>query len=300
MSTSLPSLDSLRREIDEIDDAIHDLLMRRCRIVEQISRVKGGGSNPMRPAREAVIVRRLVDRHEGSFPVPVLVRMWREMLAGTKQVQGPMAIAVATPDGNRDLWDLARDHYGATVPTTAMPGPIQAVRAVMDGRATAAVLPLPQDDQGGEPWWIALLSRDPRTPKIVERLPFLPRQGGEGQSGWTGALAVAQARPEPTGDDHSFLAIDLAEDASRGRIKDLMEASGLPTVAFWSHDRRAEGDAAVLLVEVADFVDDDDPRLGTLAEKLGAIGRRVLALGSYPRPLEAARVAAAAAPPAHA
>ncbi|NBB82362.1 MAG: chorismate mutase [Alphaproteobacteria bacterium] len=296
MSTPLPSLDSLRREIDEIDDAIHDLLMRRCRIVEQISRVKGGGTNPMRPAREAVIVRRLVDRHEGAFPLPVLVRMWREMLAGTKQVQGPLAIAVATPDGNRDLWDLARDHYGATVPTTAFPGPIQAVRAVMDGRATAAVLPLPQDDAADEPWWIALMSPDPRTPRIVERLPFLPGARTDGQSGWTGALAVALARPEPTGDDHAFVAVDLAEDASRGRIKDLMEASGLPTVAFWGHDRSRHGEAGLLLVEVADFVGEDDPRLATLAEKLGATGRRVQPIGCYPRPLDAATLAAVAAP----
>ena len=40
MSASPPSLEELRREIDEIDDAIHDLLMRRAQVVEQVGIAK--------------------------------------------------------------------------------------------------------------------------------------------------------------------------------------------------------------------------------------------------------------------
>lgn len=282
MSSPLPTLETLRREIDEIDDAIHNLLMRRCRLVEQIGRVKANSGPAMKPAREAMILRRLAARHEGDFPIPVLLRMWREMLAGTKLLQGPMAIAVGAPDGSRGLWDMARDHYGSAVPATAMQGPIQALRAVMDGRATVAVLPLPDDDDADPPWWTALLSRDPRTPRILERMPFL---AGERSDSRQGALAVAQATPEPTGDDHAYLAIELAEDTSRGRIKELMTASGLPPVAFWNHDRSRTAEAPLLLVEVADFVGEDDPRLATLAERLGATGQRVQPIGCYPVPL---------------
>ena len=114
MSSPLPTLDTLRREIDEIDDAIHNLLMRRCRLVEQIGRVKANSGPAMKPAREAMILRRLAARHEGDFPIPVLLRMWREMLAGTKLLQGPLAVAVGTQDAGRGLWDMARDHYGST------------------------------------------------------------------------------------------------------------------------------------------------------------------------------------------
>lgn len=282
MSSPLPTLDTLRREIDEIDDAIHNLLMRRCRLVEQIGRVKANSGPAMKPAREAMILRRLAARHEGDFPIPVLLRMWREMLAGTKLLQGPLAVAVGTQDAGRGLWDMARDHYGSTVPTTAMQGPMQALRAVMDGRATVAVLPLPDDDEVDPPWWTALMSSDPRTPRIVERLPFVVPEGADGHST---ALSIALATPEPTGDDHAFLAIELAQDTSRGRIKDLMTASGLPPVAYWNYDRSRSGEAPLLLVEVADFVGEDDPRLATLAEKLGAVGQRVQPIGCYPVPL---------------
>ena len=60
-------LDDLRREIDHIDDTIHDLLMRRAAVVERVGIVKGqmeaaeGQANGapaqapiyLRPAREA-------------------------------------------------------------------------------------------------------------------------------------------------------------------------------------------------------------------------------------------------------
>ena len=61
---SLPDLASLRAEIDSIDDAVHDLLMRRAALSARMaaSRVKNGGF-PYRPGREAGILRRL-DAHE--------------------------------------------------------------------------------------------------------------------------------------------------------------------------------------------------------------------------------------------
>lgn len=65
MPSDSRSLTELRREIDAIDEATHDLLMRRAGIVERVRTAKGGldTGNAWRPAREAEILRRLADRH---------------------------------------------------------------------------------------------------------------------------------------------------------------------------------------------------------------------------------------------
>ena len=84
MSASPPSLEELRREIDEIDDAIHDLLMRRAQVVEQIGIAKRPDNQIFRPGREAIILRRLAARHTGAFPIAVVVRIWREMIAASE------------------------------------------------------------------------------------------------------------------------------------------------------------------------------------------------------------------------
>src|SRR3546814_7390778 len=70
MSDNTPSLDDLRRQIDYIDDAIHDLLMRRPDLGRQIGRATGQGGVFIRPGREARVLRRLVARHTGPFPKP--------------------------------------------------------------------------------------------------------------------------------------------------------------------------------------------------------------------------------------
>lgn len=278
-------LDALRRQIDEIDDSIHDLLMRRCGLVEDIRRIKGQERVYLRPGREALILRRLAARHEGRFPLPVLVRMWREMIAGFTQLQGPFAVAVYAPEGRRDLWDLARDHYGSSTPITAVGAPVQAVRAVIDGTATIAVVPWP-DNEDPDPWWRALTSQDPKTPQVVARLPFVvsARDGIEG-----GALALAQINHEATGDDHTMVYVELAEPISRGRLKEALEVSGLRPVAFWT---RGAGDPPanppprpLHLVEIDDYVAMGDARLDALIERLGPAGQRVHTIGGFSVPI---------------
>ena len=126
MSTASPTLADLRRRIDELDDALHDILMQRAAVVEGVHRVKRQDATPpLRPGREAQILRRLLAQHRGAFPKPILVRLWRELLAGSLAIQADLHVAVYAPENRAGLWDLARDHYGSQ---TAMNGATAAPR----------------------------------------------------------------------------------------------------------------------------------------------------------------------------
>ena len=59
MSDSRESLEELRREIDRIDDQMHDLIIRRAEMAQRVRQVKGDGP-AFRPAREAQLLRRLI------------------------------------------------------------------------------------------------------------------------------------------------------------------------------------------------------------------------------------------------
>src|SRR3954454_5148571 len=74
------TLDELRAKIDQVDDAMHDLLMYRADVTLAIGGAKQGTANgalapAMRPAREAQILRRLLARHKGPLPPRVIVRV---------------------------------------------------------------------------------------------------------------------------------------------------------------------------------------------------------------------------------
>src|SRR5437016_2815481 len=120
MPATPSDLAELRHRLDEIDDKVHDLLIERAEIISMVAASKRDGRLPaFQPAREAEIIRRLVGRHHGDFPVATLVRMWREMLAATVRLQSPFAVAVFAPADRPGFWDLARDHYGSNTPMSA-------------------------------------------------------------------------------------------------------------------------------------------------------------------------------------
>src|ERR1700683_5377865 len=84
MLSTQADLDELRRRLDRIDDTLQDLLIERLEVVARVAAEKrSGGLAPYLPAREAQILRRLVERQGDAFPTGTLVRIWRELLAAT-------------------------------------------------------------------------------------------------------------------------------------------------------------------------------------------------------------------------
>jgi chorismate mutase len=281
------SLDKLRQEIDKLDDTIHDAIMRRADIVQQVGAFKAGKGMPaLRPAREAEILRRLVARHQGKFPKTVILRIWREMIGAMVSLEAPLTLAVYMPERGSGYLDLARDHYGSYTPTTVFRSPGQVVRAVAEGSATVGVVPLP-DGEDVEPWWVSLMGDAADLPRIMARLPFVGPGPGRGDG--IEALAIARLSPDPTGFDRSWLAVETPPDTSRTRLRTVLGAAGLePTLMVATH--RTEN-AWLHLVEISGHLAPDDRRLTRMIGRREAPVVHAAVLGGYPVPMSAEDVA---------
>ena len=99
----VPDLASLRAELDRLDDALHDTLMRRAEVVKQVAALRVKGPVPLRPGREAAIIRRLLARHDGGLPAFGIVRIWRELLGTTTAQQHPLVVSVCEAGDDRGL-----------------------------------------------------------------------------------------------------------------------------------------------------------------------------------------------------
>jgi chorismate mutase/prephenate dehydratase len=283
------TLDDLRREIDEIDDEMHDLLMRRTKVVDAIGALKKSDGVPaIRPGREAKILRRLLARHDSKFPRALVVRIWREILSGTTRLQVDFAVAVHVPETAPGLWDLARDHYGSCTPMTAFGTASQALRAVTEGGASVGVLPLPQDGDS-DPWWPHLVSLDVQTPRVIARLPF--GSPGNARAGDLHALAIGRGAPEATGVDRTLLVIDTNREISRTRLFSVLKSGGLEP-NFLAAVASAP-DAAANLIEFEGLISPEDTPLQKALVPLGAAVDRVSFLGCYARPLSAEEMSGA-------
>src|SRR2546423_10153700 len=154
------TLEDLRSEIDQIDDALHDLLMRRAEVIGEIAKVKQvrdpqrqGLVPAFRPAREAAILRRLLSRHKGSFPDRVMARIWREIIAASLRVQTNFQLHVYAGDGHQEFVDLAHGHFGSFMPVRTHTRPSLVVHACAEEPNSIGVVPLPESQEPRAAWW---------------------------------------------------------------------------------------------------------------------------------------------------
>ncbi len=277
MENSKPSLEALRARIDEIDEALHDLLMERARVVEGIADAKGGGP-VSRPGREAQVLRRIAARHGGSFPLPAVFRIWREIITACSYIQGGFKVAYFSADVGMMVRSLTRDHYGTLAELIACGSPAQVLQRVMEDANVIGVLPFPESGEAGC-WWPNLLRSGADAPRIIARLPF----SGRSQEASGEALAISLIEPEPSGDDSSFLVVELSEPVSRGSLKGLLENAGLEVVALQGDAGRQE----LQLLEVSGFVTEGHPSLARLRDGGDSRILQCWSIGAAARPYSA-------------
>ena len=276
------SLDKLRQNIDAIDTQIHDLLMARTQIVEQVRDLKRDHAIKIRPAREAEILYRLAARHNGVFPLRDLSHIWRVIIMATLSIEGPFSIAVYMPKSDSGLWDLARDQFGAFTEMTGVGSVHRVIETVQSQKATVGILPLPRRDDA-DTWWPHLVNSNDARPRVIARLPF----AGPGNAREPGleALAICPVKQEQTEHDRTFIAIEASASIGARQLNQAFKTLTLEPVEMhtWRDDQRPE--TWLTLVELNGFFAEDDRRLARIAEALGDSVRRIVPIGGYGLPL---------------
>ncbi|MEA2975498.1 MAG: hypothetical protein QOF19_1018 [Alphaproteobacteria bacterium] len=170
--SDISSLAALRTEIDHIDETMHGLLIQRGEIIDRLIAVKQTqeSGSAFRPAREAEMMRRLVDRHRGILPLDTAESIWRVIISTFTYVQAPFAVHADLTASDAAMRDSARFHFGFTVPFVPHMGASGVVAAVSESRGD---LGLVGAVGGAGAWWNAL--EFDSAPKIIARLPFVDR-----------------------------------------------------------------------------------------------------------------------------
>ncbi len=127
-----PTLADLRVEIDRIDKQMHELLMERGRVIDRLIEIKTrqGGGSAFRPAREASMMRAIVERHRGRLPLDTVEGIWRVIISTFTYVQAPYSVHVDVSGGDAAMRDSARFHFGFTIPCVPHFGAAEVIRAV--------------------------------------------------------------------------------------------------------------------------------------------------------------------------
>jgi len=168
------TLAGLRVEIDRIDSELHALLMERGRIIDSLIAIKTrqGGGSAFRPAREAAMMRALVERHQGHLPLDTVESIWRIIISTFTYIQSPYKVHVDVSRGDAAIRDSARFHFGFTVPCVPHMSALGVMEAVRDADGDLGMFAL-DGGPGAGAWWMRLAP--PAAPKVIARLPFVER-----------------------------------------------------------------------------------------------------------------------------
>lgn len=234
-----PSLGELRREIDRIDEAMHRLLMERGQIIDRLIATKQTHEtgSAFRPAREADMMRRLVERHKGILPLDTAESIWRVIISTFTYVQAPFAIHADLSAGDAAMRDSARFHFGFTVPFVQHMGAASVVAAVSDSKGDLGLVPA-FAMAGSGAWWSALELDS--APKIIARLPFVERAN---HPAGVPVFVVSRAAPDAMVKEVAVWSVRVAgwNTATAQAVGALAEVIAVPDGGF---------DSAALLISV--------------------------------------------------
>src|SRR5690242_19446226 len=97
---------------------MHRVLMERGDIIDTLIATKktAESESAFRPAREADMMRRLVERHRGILPLDTAESIWRVIIATFTYVQAPFVLHADISAGEPAMRDSEPFHFGFTVP----------------------------------------------------------------------------------------------------------------------------------------------------------------------------------------
>lgn len=170
-----PTLQDIRAEIDRLDETMHRLLMERSDVIERLISVKKTevSGSAFRPAREADVLRMLVERHRGLLPLDTVESIWRVIISTFTYVQAPHSVHAALAGDGAAIRDSARFHFGFTVPFVTHATAVDVIAAVDRSKGDLGMFRI-DEPTTTTPWW-RLLEGD-KAPKIIARLPFVNRE----------------------------------------------------------------------------------------------------------------------------
>ncbi len=142
-------LTGLRKEIDELDLRLVDLMNERAKVVVRVGAAKQADGTPVyAPDRESAVLKRICEINGGPLPNRTLHAIYREMMSGSFALERPLRIGYLGPQGSFSHL-AAQRKFGSSIEYR----PLADIRAVFDEVARChcdmGMVPIENSSGGG-------------------------------------------------------------------------------------------------------------------------------------------------------
>jgi chorismate mutase len=190
-------LDSIRQEIDGIDDEIVDLLCRRFAASGRVREIKAAAPKsaiPYRPGREAIILRRLGERAAGRLPAGVIDRVWRTVISASTRLQADVRLVTTAEVLNDARHRAAVDLYASMMPVEKARSLKACIEMLSADEPVMAVLPMKSD------WYAQIAGMSELA--LPRAVAVVPSDTGKPSRA---LVVLGYAISEPTGEDETLV-----------------------------------------------------------------------------------------------
>lgn len=157
---SSEDLDSLRAQINSIDEELVKLINERAKVAQKIGEAKRGSGSKYRPDREAEVLDRVKERNKGPLSDKAVASIQREVMSWCLALEKPLTIAYLGPEGTFSQLACVK-HFGNGAITRACKSVGEALRLTEGGQCDYAAIPVENSTEGSVGKHLDLLIHSP-------------------------------------------------------------------------------------------------------------------------------------------
>ncbi|HVN99409.1 MAG TPA: prephenate dehydratase [Steroidobacteraceae bacterium] len=144
------SLESIRAEIDTLDEQLQQLISRRALLAARVGISKHADGHTVdfyRPEREAEVLRAALERNHGPLRNEEIARLFREIMSACLAQQEPLKVAFLGPEGTYTQAAVYK-HFGHSVRALALGTSDEVFHEVEAGNADFGVVAVENSSEG--------------------------------------------------------------------------------------------------------------------------------------------------------
>lgn len=142
-------LEELRKQIDQIDHQLVELLNKRAEIVVEVGNYKNLNDKPIyAPEREKAVLDKIKQINTGPLPDKCLTAIWREMMSGSFVLEKPLRVAYLGPEGSF-THNAAMLKFGQSIEYEAVTDIYTVFEEVSKSHCDLGVVPVENSSGGG-------------------------------------------------------------------------------------------------------------------------------------------------------
>ncbi|MEE9346511.1 MAG: prephenate dehydratase [Methylococcales bacterium] len=143
-------LDNLRRQIDQLDVQLLEIINQRATLAKQVAEVKIASGEDVcfyRPEREVSVLRRVMQNNQGPATDEGVARIFREIMSTCLALEKPLKVAFLGPEGTFTQ-QAAFQHFGQAIQTSPLASIDAVFREVTTAGSEYGVVPVENSTEG--------------------------------------------------------------------------------------------------------------------------------------------------------